>query len=66
MLIGIILSFVAARLLGSQMNLFHVSSTDPISFVAVVLLIAAVAAAACLIPARQATKVDPMSALRFE
>lgn len=65
-LVGIALSFVAARLLGSQMNLFKVSSTDPISFVVVILLIAAVAVAACLVPARQATKVDPMSALRFE
>jgi putative ABC transport system permease protein len=65
-LIGIILSVIAARLLGSQMNLFRVTSTDPVSFIVVALLIAAVAAAACLIPARQATKVDPLSALRFE
>ena len=65
-LIGIALSLVAARLLGSQMNLFQVSGTDPISFAVVVLLIAAVTIAACLIPARQATRVDPMSALRLE
>ncbi len=58
-LIGIILSVIAARLLGSQMNLFRVTSTDPLSFIVVAVLIAAVAAAACLIPARQATKVDP-------
>ena len=56
-LIGLILSVIAARLLGSQMNLFRVTSTDPLSFIVVAVLIAAVAAAACLIPARQATKV---------
>ena len=64
--IGIILSVIAARLLGSQMNLFRVTSTDPVSFIVVAVLIVVVAAAACLIPARQATKVDPLSALRFE
>ena len=65
-LLGIILSFIAARLLGSQMNLFGVTGTDPVSYIVVAVLIAIVAAAACLIPARQATKVDPLSALRFE
>jgi putative ABC transport system permease protein len=64
--LGVGLSFVTARLLGSQLNLFQVTGTDPLSFVLVVLLLGIVAAGACLIPARRATRVDPMEALRYD
>jgi putative ABC transport system permease protein len=61
---GAILALAAARSMAGL--LFGVTSTDPLTFAAVALLLLATAAAACYIPARRATRVDPMVALRYE
>ncbi len=65
---GIALGLVAARVLTRWMKtlLFDVEPTDPATFVAITLLLALVALLACVIPARRAAKVDPMTALRHE
>jgi predicted permease len=61
---GLLAAFAASRLV--QQLLFNVAPHDPLTYVGVSLLLALVAAAACWIPARRATKVDPLIALRSE
>jgi ABC-type antimicrobial peptide transport system permease subunit len=61
---GVLLSLAATRVLASQ--LFDVAPSDPTTLLAVVALVAAAAFVACYLPARRATRVDPMVALRYE
>lgn len=63
-LLGLLASFVLARFMASQF--WGVSVTDPFTYVAVVFIVIVTALAACLLPARRASNVDPLVALRYE
>jgi putative ABC transport system permease protein len=62
--VGLVAALVLTRLL--QSFLFGISAYDPVTFIAVSLLLTLVAAAASYFPARRATRVNPMIALRYE
>jgi ABC-type antimicrobial peptide transport system permease subunit len=63
-IIGLIAAAGVTRLMSSL--LFNVSATDPLTYLSVALLLAAVALVACYVPARRAMRVDPLIALRYE
>ncbi len=63
-IVGLGVSFLATRLLSTL--LFGVSAIDPITYIIIPLILTGVAIAACFIPARRATRIDPLIALRNE
>jgi ABC-type antimicrobial peptide transport system permease subunit len=61
---GLVCSLIVSRLIVSQ--LYGVAPNDPVSIAGVTILLASVGLCACWIPARRATRIDAMTALRFE
>jgi predicted permease len=64
LILGLLVAFAAMRVMSTL--LFGVSPHDPLTFIGVTLVLAVAAVLACYIPARRATKVDPIIALRYE
>jgi putative ABC transport system permease protein len=66
--VGMVAGLMGALALGGLMRslLFNVSPTDPATFVTIAMLLGAVALLACWLPARRATRTNPMEALRYE
>jgi len=65
--VGLIAAYILTKYLESLTSLlFGVEPRDPVTFAVIGLLLALVALIACLVPARRATKVDPLEALRYE
>src|SRR5215469_1631120 len=67
-LLGVAVGLAAALALGRVVAalLYAVKPTDPITFLAVVILLSVIALCACMVPAYRAAKVDPVVALRYE
>jgi putative ABC transport system permease protein len=67
-LLGVAIGTAGALALGRALSslIYGIKPTDPVTFLAVALLLAAIALCASIIPAYRATKVDPMVALRYE
>jgi putative ABC transport system permease protein len=64
--IGVALALGLNRFMAEHLQLFHVKPTDPATYAAVGFLLVSISVLACYVPARRATNVDPMSALRHE
>jgi len=66
--VGMVTGLMGALALGGLMRslLFNVSPSDPATFVTIAMLLGAVALLACWLPARRATRTNPVQALRYE
>jgi ABC-type antimicrobial peptide transport system permease subunit len=66
--LGIVIGFAICAAASRFMSvmLYGISPFDPVTFTGVALFLAAIALLACYLPARRATRVDPMEALRYE
>jgi putative ABC transport system permease protein len=62
--IGLTVAYLATKVMTGL--LYGIGAKDPLTFAAIAAIIAGIALAACFVPARRATKVDPMIALRYE